>query len=110
VRKTRHNTGADIRKMVHRIVSRFQPERIILLGSRARGKGGMDGDVDLLVIMPLDGSKREKQFAIRKVLHDFKTPKDIIVSTPDEFEWRRKIPGTLERPAALEGKVLYARP
>lgn len=36
-------------------------------------------------------------------------PKDIVVTTPEDFAWRRKVPGTIERSAALEGRVLYAK-
>ena len=43
-----------------RIVVRFQPDRIVLSGSHARGEAGPDSDVDLLVIMPVEGSKRRK--------------------------------------------------
>jgi hypothetical protein len=42
-------------------------------------------------------------------LHDIRIPKDIIVTTPEDFEWRKEIPGTIEYPAVQEGKVLYAR-
>lgn len=96
--------------MVRRIVRRFHPERIILFGSHARGEAGPDSDVDLLVVMPVTGSKREKQLEIRLALRGIRVPKDIVVTTPEEFQWRQDVPGTVERPAAQEGKVLYARP
>ncbi|HEX4964990.1 MAG TPA: nucleotidyltransferase domain-containing protein [Thermoanaerobaculia bacterium] len=96
--------------MVRRIVSRFHPERIILFGSHARGDAGPDSDVDLLIVMPYLGSKREKQLEIRLALRSIRIPKDIVVTAPEEFLWRKEVPGTIERPAALEGKVLYARP
>jgi len=96
--------------MVRRIVRRFHPERIILFGSHARGEAGPDSDVDLLVVMPFLGSKREKQLEIRLALRNIHVPKDIMVTTPEEFQWRKEVPGTIERPAAREGKVLYARP
>jgi predicted nucleotidyltransferase len=96
--------------MVRRIVSQFHPEQVILFGSHARGDAGPDSDVDLLVVMPVDGSKRAKQVEIRVALHNIPVPKDIIVTTPREFALRREIVGTIEEPAAREGKVLYARP
>ena len=105
----RKDTRALIGQMVRRIVEHFDPERIILLGSHARGTPGPDSDVDLLVVMPVSGSKREKQLEIRLALRQFQVPKDIIVTTPEDFAWRKEIPGTIERPAAREGKVLYAR-
>jgi predicted nucleotidyltransferase len=98
-----------IREMTRRIVEEFHPERVILFGSHATGTAGPDSDVDLLVVMPVEGSKRQKQLEIRLALHDIRVPKDIIVSTPDEFEWRKEIVGTIEEPAAREGNVLYAR-
>ena len=36
----------EIRQMVRRIASQFQPEKIILFGSHARGDAGPDSDVD----------------------------------------------------------------
>jgi len=98
-----------IDEMVRRIVDRFDPEQIILFGSHARGSADRDSDVDLLVVMPVAGSKREKQLEVRLALHDVSFPKDVIVTTPEEFAWRKEVPGTIERPASLEGKVVYAR-
>jgi len=102
-------TRAQIDRMVRRIVRRFAPERIILFGSHARGEATADSDVDLLVVMPVAGSKREKRLEIRLALHDIRLAKDIVVSTPEDFVWRRNTVGTIEYPATREGKVLYER-
>src|SRR5262245_24644795 len=99
----------EIRRMVRRIVSQFRPDRIILFGSHARGDAGPDSDVDLLVVMPVEGSRREKAVEIGVALHGIRLPKDIIVTTPEAYETRKEIVGTIERPADREGKVLYAR-
>lgn len=101
---------AAIDEMVRIIVERFDPERIVLFGSHARGTAGPDSDVDLLVVTEVQGSKRRLAAQIGAALHEFRIPKDIVVATPGEFEWRKEIAGTIERPAALEGRVLYARP
>ena len=107
---TRRELQKTIDRMVQRIVKRFHPEQVILFGSHARGTGGPDSDVDLLVVMPVTGSRREKAVEIGVALHGLGVAKDIVVTTPEDFEWRKEVPGTIERPAALEGKVLYARP
>jgi predicted nucleotidyltransferase len=96
--------------MVRCSIERFDPERVIRFGSHARGVAGPDSDVDLLVVMPVSGSKREKQLEIRLALRGFRIAKDVVVTTPEEFARRQTIPGTIERPAAREGKLLYARP
>lgn len=98
-----------IREMVKRIVSQFNPEKIILFGSHARGTAGPDSDIDLLVVMPVSGPKSRIRLAIRTALHDIKLAKDVIVSDPAEFEWRKDVVGTIEWPANHEGKVLYAK-
>jgi predicted nucleotidyltransferase len=95
--------------MVRRIVAEFDPDQIILFGSHARGAAGPDSDVDLLIVLPVEGSKRAKQLEIRAAVRDIHIAKDIIVSRPEEFQWRKGVVGTIEHPAVREGKVLYAR-
>ena len=109
MRKASHSIDRAIDKMVGIIVRKFRPDRVILLGSHARGDAGPDSDVDLLVVMPVRGQKHKKQVQIRVALHDVRVPTDVIVTTPEDFEWRKEIPGTIEYPAVKEGKVLYAR-
>jgi predicted nucleotidyltransferase len=94
---------------VSRIVRQFHPEKVILFGSHARGSGGPDSDVDLPVVMDVSGSRREKALEIGVALHDIPVAKDLVVVTPQDFEWRKDVVGTIERPAAREGKLLYAR-
>ena len=106
--QSKNNVRTQIQTMVDRIVAQFHPERIILFGSHVRGDATLNSDVDLLVVMPIDGSKREKMVEIGVALHDIALPKDIVVSTPEEFAWRKEVVGTIEHPAANEGEVLYA--
>ena len=98
-----------IREMAARIVRQFDPDRIILFGSHARGDAGPDSDVDLLIVMPLSGSRRKKAVEIGVALHDIRLPKDVIVTTPEEFEWRKDTIGTIEHPAWHEGRLLHAK-
>ena len=104
------SVNKHIQRMVELIVAQFQPEKVILFGSHARGDGTADSDVDLLVVMPVAGSKRARQVAIRCALDDIRVPKDIVVVTPEEAERLRDIVGTIVRPALREGRELYAKP
>ena len=64
-----------IARMVRRIIKRFDPERVILFGSHARGEAGPDSDIDLLVVMPVKGSRSEMAIEIGVALHDIRFPK-----------------------------------
>ena len=99
----------EISAMVDRIIQGFNPQKIILFGSHARGVAGRDSDVDLLVVMRVEGSKRKKAMEIDFALADRTIPLDLIVVTPEEFERERDQVGSVIRPAAREGRVLYER-
>ncbi|MBI5638218.1 MAG: nucleotidyltransferase domain-containing protein [Nitrospinae bacterium] len=98
-----------IGKMAEVIVKRFHPEKIVLFGSYAKGTPGRDSDVDLLVIMRVEGSKRKKTAEIDLALADRTLPLDVIVVTPEEAEKYRDVAGSIIYPALKEGKVLYER-
>jgi uncharacterized protein len=96
-------------RMVKRLVSRFNPDQIILFGSHAHGDAHPESDIDLLVVLPFEGSRRAKQVEMRVALHDIRAAKDIIVVTPEEVMRQRRIPGTIVKPALQDGKLIYAR-
>jgi predicted nucleotidyltransferase len=98
-----------IEEMVRRIVAGFDPEKIILFGSHARGDAGPDSDADLLVVMKVSGSKREKAVEIDLALAEIGLPKDVIVVTPEEVERYKDLVGTIIYPALREGEVIYER-
>jgi predicted nucleotidyltransferase len=99
-----------IDKVRVRLVEKFHPQRIILLGSQARGTADERSDVDLLVVCPFQGSRRALMVAMDRALRGLPLARDIVVLTPEEFERDRQIPGTVARPAWREGKILYEAP
>jgi predicted nucleotidyltransferase len=92
-----------------RIVREFNPLKIILFGSRARGDARVDSDVDLLVVFSEVSNKREAAIKIRGALQDLPVGKDIIVTTPDEIAKRGNMIGSVLRPALQEGQVIFER-
>lgn len=99
----------EIERMVNRIVQGFDPQKIILFGSYARGTAGPDSDVDLLIIMNITGSKKDAAIQIDRALIDRRLPLDIVVVTPEDVDRYRGLVGNVIRPALKEGKVLYER-
>ncbi len=96
-----------LQEVTRRLVERFWAKRIILFGTQARGAADQRSDVDLLVVCPVSGKKRDLMVAMDRALNGLGIARDVIVSTPEEFDRDRHIPGTVARPAWLEGKVLY---
>lgn len=99
-----------ISTMVDRIVRGFQPSRVVLFGSHARGTATEWSDVDLLVILPNVSDKRHTAIEIRRALGDLPVCKDIVIATPEEVARRGHLVGTALRSALREGKVLYEQP
>jgi len=96
-----------IEAMATRIAERFHPDRIVLFGSHARGNATSDSDVDLLVIKPISGSKRQERLAMRSVLRGYGLAKDIVLVTPKEVTRYGHTAGSIIRSALEEGRVLY---
>ena len=98
-----------IKAITMRIAAEFNPLRIVLFGSHARGDATKGSDVDFLVVMPAVDDKRRTAVEIRRRLNDFDIPKDIVVAAQEEVLRRGAIVGTLLRSALAEGKVVYDR-
>ena len=96
-----------LEEAIRRLVTSFDPARVILSGSQARGTGDDRSDVGLLMICPLQDDRAAIALAMDRALRGLGLPRDIVVLTPEEFEMDRHIPGTVARPAWVEGKVLY---
>jgi predicted nucleotidyltransferase len=82
----------------------------MLFGSYARGTAGPDSDADLLVVLPIQGSRRKLAAAMEVRLAGSGLPKDLIVATPEDVERYGGVPGTPVSEALREGVLLYERP
>ena len=94
---------------IERITRRFDPLRIILFGSWARGDARPDSDLDLLVVLPRIENKRRAAVEILRALNGLPVSKDVVVTTPEEIAARGNVVGYVLRPALQEGKVIYER-
>jgi predicted nucleotidyltransferase/HEPN domain-containing protein len=99
-----------LREIVRRLADVYQPERIYLFGSRARGDHRPNSDYDLLVIVSDDAppERRQDQFSY-KHLQDLEAWASVLVYTNSHFEARRHLKASLPGIVLREGKLLYGR-
>ena len=76
-----------ITRVVEKIKTRYQPQKIILFGSYAWGNPTKDSDLDLLIVKETTEKHRKRSLSIRKILSEENglIGMDILVYTPEEF-------------------------
>ena len=89
-----------------RLLRRYEPERIILFGSRARGQADEYSDYDLIVIKRTDRPFLERLQDMVPYLVEFDRPAEILVYTPEEFERMLKNGNPLLREVVENGIAL----
>jgi predicted nucleotidyltransferase len=95
-----------IKEIVNRIVSVSEPEKIILFGSYVYGTPDSDSDIDILVVKRGIESKIKEYTKIRKGLMGMGFPFDIILLTPEEYEfystkWKNSILAEIREKSAV---------
>jgi predicted nucleotidyltransferase len=102
----------QIRCLCEAIVQEFQPEKIVLFGSYAYGEPRPDSDVDLLVVMPFEGSPFRQAAVI--LSHVVRTvgvvlPMDLVVRTAEQVQERLHMGDSFMREIIEHGKMMYSR-
>ena len=103
------DVDATIHEMVKIIVDGWNPQQIILFGSRARGEHDERSDVDLFVVLNEAPDRRELGRQISAELDCTGVARDIIISTPSDIVRQATVVGTVERAAMIDGQTLYVR-
>ena len=92
-----------IMPLIRKIEERFQPERIILFGSRARDDYRKDSDYDLIIVADSFSKQHIHDravavYAVKNILESI----DVICYAPEEFEKMRNQLGIINQ-AMKEG-------
>ncbi len=98
-----------LQEIVRRLVRAYEPDRVYLFGSWARGDAGPDSDFDLLVIVP-DGAPAERRRSrlAYEVLWGTGVAADVLVWTRERFESRLPLKASLPATVVRKGRLLYA--
>ena len=103
------SVGKSLRPAIQKIAAELKPEKIILFGSYAYGTPNPHSDVDLLVIMKIRASLKERSWAVSRLLLPRPFPVDILVKTPKEVEKALEAKDFFLKEILTRGKVLYDR-
>ena len=102
-------TQKQIKDFGRRLARAFKPRKVVLFGSYAYGNPRSDSDVDLLVVMPLDGNPVDKSVEMRLRLRP-RFPLDLLVRTPAKIKERLAMGDDFIKDIFDRGKVLYEAP
>jgi uncharacterized protein len=91
------------------IIREYNPKKIILFGSYAKGTANENSDLDLLIIA--DGEKDKPRWKrglqVRLLLSKFSIPRDLLFYTSEEISRWVNTPMSFIHTILKEGKVLY---
>jgi predicted nucleotidyltransferase len=99
-------TDPLLEKLVN-LLRPYDPEKIILFGSRARGEGDEFSDYDVAVIKATDQPFLKRLEEMVPYILDFDRAVEVLVYTPEEFEAMKE--SGLGWVIHQEGQVLYER-
>ena len=98
----------DIQAYAQEVARRFAPERIILFGSYANGTQHPGSDVDLLVVLPFEGSMLAKSLEILRATNP-KFPIGLLAKTPQLVQSKKDAGDFFINDILSQGKTLYER-
>ncbi|MFX0201621.1 MAG: nucleotidyltransferase domain-containing protein [Candidatus Hodarchaeota archaeon] len=97
----------EIESIAQQIIEKYNPEKIILFGSAARGDSNPESDADFLIIKkdtPFYGADRIRQLS-RLIKRNI--PVDFLIYRPEEFKKRLEMGDPFLIAILKGGKVLY---
>jgi len=92
-----------------RLIKEYDPEKIILFGSRAEGKDSEGSDIDLVIVKETDKRPLDRRIEVETLLSDRVVPIDIVVYTPDEMRNLYFMGSPFVEEDVEKGRLLYMR-
>ena len=101
---------AIAQKILDKLITSYQPQKVILFGSYAWGEPNDDSDLDLLVVKETQEKFMDRAIHARHGLENVSgtQPLDLVVFTPSEFEHRKASGDPFIKLIVEEGRELYA--
>lgn len=97
----------EIHGRVSSAASKLHARQAWLFGSYARGEATENSDVDILFVVDDDAPHIDLIRTARKLMRDWRVPKDVLVYRSDEFQDWQKVVGSLCYRVKMEGVQIY---
>jgi predicted nucleotidyltransferase len=99
----------QIMEIVNRIAVNYNPVRIILFGSYAKGNYNDDSDLDFILIKDTSVSRNKRALEVRRLFYGLPVAMDFKIYTSSEFERELANQYSFLSSAIKDSKVLYER-
>jgi predicted nucleotidyltransferase len=93
---------------INQIIRNYNPEKVILFGSKAKGNSEEDSDYDLLIIKDTQTRRLNRREEALKDIY-LKVPMDLLILTPNEIEYLKKNKSEFIKEIFDEGVVVYEK-
>ncbi len=97
----------ELQYITRRIVTKFQPEKIVLFGSNAWGHASADSDFDLLIVKKSRQNVLDLIRQVDRILSKRAVALDILVYTPQRLQMRLDLGDPFIKRITDLGQVLY---
>ena len=98
----------NLKRVLERL-KEYQPEKIILFGSYARGQTDEYSDLDFVLIKKTDKRFLERLIEVAKLIDNDLGDVDVFVYTPEEFERMIEWGNPFIEWVLKEGRILYEK-
>lgn len=99
----------QIDEIINKIKDFFDPEKIYLFGSYARGNPSDVSDIDIFVIKATNAPFHKRGRQLRALFKGTGIPLDILVYSPDEIKKLRDIKGNMVNEILNSGVTVYEK-
>lgn len=106
---------ADMEEILQRAVEKtrrdYDPEKIILFGSRAYGNPDEDSDIDLFIVKDTDKRPLDRFVEVKRITYKkgVRVPISPLVYTSEEVEERLGLEDDFVEEVLSKGRMLYAK-
>ncbi len=98
-----------VQEIINKIVEGYDPEKIIIFGSYARGDAAEGSDLDVMVVKETSARWIDRHVEVSGLCRPRLLPMDIVVKTPAEIEDALAHRELFMREIMREGVVAYER-